>query len=119
MDKMTVDIKGPKTQKTFKDLLGRFAQKNFYIELLEAVIREVLRSAALATCAAVTTLITRQITTDRNPGPQNTPQFNDNDLRRQAYGNNNHYNNNDSSYGRQSYTPTVPNNTSFPGFGRP
>lgn len=118
MEKMTVEFKGPKTQRTFKDLLGKFAQKNFYIELLEAVIREVLRSAALATCAAVTTLITRQITTDRNPAQQiPQQQFNDNDLRRNAYGNGQSYNN-QSNYNHQSYTPVVPNNTSFPGFGK-
>lgn len=113
MEKMTVDIKGPKQQKKFKDLMGKFAQKSFYVDLLEAVIREVFRSAALAVCAAVTTIITRQITTDRNPqlATPSGQQFNDNDLRRQAYGDRN-----TSNY--QSYTPAVPTNSTFPGFGR-
>lgn len=122
MEKATITVRGPKEPRKITDLLGKFAQKNFYMDLMESMIREMFRAAALAFAAAITTTITKQITSDRTPVQQlANPVPNDGgDLSRRAFGggdprygggyNNNGYNNN-------GFPPSPPKNASFPGFG--
>lgn len=120
MEKTTVTVRGPKEKKNISDLLGKFSQKSFYMDLIESIIREMFRAAALAFAAAVTSTITRQITSDRVNAPQSfvppqSPAFNDSDLSRRAYGTDSRY----GGYGnqQQSFPPSPPVNTNFPGFG--
>jgi hypothetical protein len=123
MNKATVTVQGPTERKKVTSLLGKFSQKSFYLDLLESVIREMFRAAALAFAAAVTATITRQIHSDRTP--QNAPiaptvvppgNYNDGDLSRRAYGSDNRgYENR--SYG-SSYPSAPPAASQFPGFGR-
>ena len=99
----------------FKKFLGQFAEKEFYVELAQTAIREIIRAVILALAGALTCHIQRRFQggtveyTVPNTVPNNSNSFN---AASRAFG----------AEERRPYTPSyMPSSPSssntFPGFG--